>query len=32
MDNPEDLDIVMTMYNLLQYTDNSSMTSESLWI
>ena len=32
MDNPEDLDIVMAMYNLLQYTDNSSMTSESLWI
>ena len=27
----EDLDIVMPMYNLLEYSDNYSMTSESLW-
>ena len=27
----EDLDIVMPMYNLLEYTKNYSMTSGSLW-
>ena len=26
----EDLDIVMPMYNLLEYSDNYSMTSENL--
>ena len=31
IDNTEDLDIVMPMYNLLEYSDNCSMTSESLW-
>ena len=31
VDNPEDLDIVMSMYKLLEYSDNYSMTSESLW-
>ena len=30
-DNAEDLDIVMSMYNLLGYSQNYSMTSESLW-
>ena len=30
-DNAEDLDIVMPMYNLLEYSDNYSMTSGSLW-
>ena len=29
--NAEDLDIVMAMYNLLEYSDNYSMTSRSLW-
>ena len=29
-DNAEDLDIVMPMYNLLEYSDNYSMTSGSL--
>ena len=29
--NAEDLDIVMPMYNLLEYSQNSSMTSGSLW-
>ena len=29
--NAEDLDIVMSMYNMLEYSDNYSMTSESLW-
>ena len=27
----EDLDIVIPMYNLLEYSDNYSMTSGSLW-
>ena len=27
----EDLDIAMPMYNPLQYSDNYSMISESLW-
>ena len=30
-DDAEDLDIVMPVYNLLQYSDNYSMTSESFW-
>ena len=31
IDNAEDLDIFMSMYNLLEYSDNYSMTSGSLW-
>ena len=31
IDNTEDLDIVMPMYNLLEYSDNYYMTSGSLW-
>ena len=31
IDNVEGLDIVMPMYNLLEYSGNFSMTSESLW-
>ena len=31
IDNAEDLDIVMPMYNLLEYSKNYSMTLESLW-
>ena len=31
MENAEDLDIVMPLHNLLEYNDNYSMTSESLW-
>ena len=31
VDNSEDLDIVMPMYNLLEYGDHYSMTSGSLW-
>ena len=31
IDNPEDLDIVMLMYNLLEYSQNYSMKSGSLW-
>ena len=31
IDNPEDLDIVMPMYNLLQYSQHYSLTSGSLW-
>ena len=31
IDNAEDLDIVMPMYNLLEYSQNYSMTSRSLW-
>ena len=27
----EDLDIIMSMYNLLEYSDNYSMTLGSLW-
>ena len=30
-DNAEDLDIVMPMYNLLEYSQNYSMASGSLW-
>ena len=29
--NAEDFDIVMPMYNLLEYSNNYSMTSGSLW-
>ena len=31
IDNAEDLDIGMPMYNLLEYSNNYSMTSGSLW-
>ena len=31
IDNAEDLDIVMTMYNLIQYGKNYSKTTGSLW-
>ena len=31
VDNAEDLDVVMPMYNLLQYSNNYTMTSGSLW-
>ena len=31
IDNVEDLDIVMPMYNLSEYSQNYSMTSENLW-
>ena len=31
VDNAKDLDIVMPMYNLIDYSDNYSKTSESLW-
>ena len=31
IDNAEDLDIVTPMYNLLEYSDNYSMISGSLW-
>ena len=31
IDMVEDLDIVMSMYSLLEYSDNYSMTSGSLW-
>ena len=31
VDNAEDLDIVMRMYNLLEYSGNYSMTAGSLW-
>ena len=31
IENAEDLDIVMPMSNLFQYSDNYSMTSEILW-
>ena len=31
IDNAEDLDIFIPMYNLLKYSDNYSMTSGSLW-
>ena len=31
IDNVEDLDIVMPMYNPLEYNDNYSMTSGNLW-
>ena len=31
VDNAEDLDIVMPMYNLFEYSDNYPLTSGSLW-
>ena len=31
IDNAEDLDIVMPMYNLVEYSNNYSKTSRSLW-
>ena len=31
IDNAEDLDIVVPIYNLLEYSQNYSMTSGSLW-
>ena len=31
LDNAKDLDIVMPMYNLIEYSDNNSKTSGSLW-
>ena len=31
IENSEDLDIIMLMYNLLEYSQNYSMTSGSLW-
>ena len=31
IDNAEELDIVMLMYNLLEYSDNYSVTLVSLW-
>ena len=31
IDNAENLDIAISMYDLLQYMDNYSMTSRSLW-
>ena len=30
-ENPEDVDVVMPMYNLLECSDNYSMTSKCLW-
>ena len=31
IDNAQDIDIVLPMYNLSEYSDNYSKTSESLW-
>ena len=31
IDNAENIDIVMPMYNLMEYSDNYSKTSASLW-
>ena len=31
IDNAQDIDIVMSMYNLIEYSDNYSKTSRSLW-
>ena len=31
IDNAKDIDIVMQMYNLIEYSDNYEKTSESLW-
>ena len=31
VDNAKDIDIVMSMYNLIEYSDNHSKTSGSLW-
>ena len=32
IDNAQDIDIVMPMYNLIEYSDNYSKTSGSLWL
>ena len=31
IDNAQDIDVVMPMYNLIEYSDNYSKTCESLW-
>ena len=31
IDNAKDIDILMAMYNLIEYNDNYSKTSGSLW-
>ena len=31
LDNAKDIDIAMPMYNLIEYSDNYSKTSENLW-
>ena len=31
IDNAKDIDIVMSMYNLIEYSDNYAKTTESLW-
>ena len=31
IDNAEDIDIVMPMYNLIEYSDNYAKTSKSFW-
>ena len=31
IDNAKDIDVVMLMYNLMEYSDNYSKTSGSLW-
>ena len=31
VDNAEDIDVIILMYNLIEYSDNYSKTSESLW-
>ena len=31
VDNPKDIDIVMPMFNLIEYSDNYAKTSGSLW-
>ena len=31
IDNAQDIDIVMPLYNLIEYSDNYSKTSGSLW-
>ena len=31
IDNAQDIDIVMPMYNLIEYGDNCSKTSGKLW-
>ena len=31
IDSAKDIDVVMSMYNLIEYSDNYSKTSGSLW-
>ena len=31
IDNAQDIDIVMSLYNLIEYSDNYSKTSGGLW-